>query len=930
MQPPPATASTSTAAKKKRSRKRNKKNKNTQPPAAQQPPSSTATTTTTPSQQPVTPPPVSTPPSSTPGAATSTTASSTASATASATASGSTCASPTSTTTATTSSTTTSSSSSASTTGASGSGATTAAAATATAATATAAARAEVPRYGLPSGLRVCAVSGKGMDEADLGQLVHVAFRKRPGMGPGTGRGGGGGGGATEVLQSALGDVEICPAVVSRVAYNESVVNNIPLQYEGVRGSEWLPLLLRKKEHGYRMAGCTLKTASKRSQARRYSGVSVFIGQDISGSMSCNLTGSLTTRLQACQENLTRMLTTELDPNATISFYTFSNTVTRLMADQPLATRRAELLRVIRDMQENGSTHFYRAVNNMVTDGAESVTRTGMPAVVAVFTDGDDTDSSGDLSLRQLKATLQRVRDNHVALTLVIIAPLGSPPVLAELVTLAPEGSELLQVDVSSRSDIGTAFASVGKKIISKQHGGDGTDDGVYGTMDLVESALSVIATGENGHFDPKLMWAVSAKLLCTVVLRLSKAEINLSQKTLQTYCDIHRTLLEFMAMRPEIKQDLLTTMQLFTNKSTPQNRLRSAVPNLGEAIQVLSLLDETEMSWEQFSPVFMPELFRRNAKWHSMTNSNRPVAEQLSILWEGYKISMLLIAFNVLFVKRVVHVGGRTLADLCRYYDGTLEYVTPEQLAELVGRFERLRLLSSFNAVMTELGLPSGDNDVMDLVSYGFTYVDCEKGGPTPGERTIQPSRTMRNYTGDASSSGVKPLEELDEDTDAVLRLGRITLAPPTPPPPGPGQTCTPTASASMYSSPVKRKMLHAGWAVTGLHTVPAILALAAPHRVNSKCYTAVVFGADTDPALAADCMSREGQTVPAVIVAIRNSRTTGLVADIAVEGNVMQMNLSSPTGGMKPHEMKRAALGWPQTPTNVRVTVTMEVTWQ
>ena len=234
----------------------------------------------------------------------------------------------------------------------------------------------------------------------------------------------------------------------------------------------------------------------------------------------------------------------------------------------------------------------------------------------------------------------------------------------------APEGHVIKAG--GSASDIKEAYQKVSRLIVATSWG---DDNDIVGTEDLLMSAFSLIVAGENGKFSPEQIWWVSARLLNLYVVGFAKGDTDVNYQTIQDYSDINRTLVEMLNTYPQIKKSLVNSLTAFMDKSTPNNRRREIIPDLGEALQLLSIIDE--IKWDDFKEVYIQEVLRRNARFIKKL-SEKPGTkmsehQQVAHYLRQQKISMMIVAFNVLFLRDIVHTKGRSVKEACSTYDKTL-----------------------------------------------------------------------------------------------------------------------------------------------------------------------------------------------------------------------------------------------------------------
>jgi Mg-chelatase subunit ChlD len=561
--------------------------------------------------------------------------------------------------------------------------------------------------------MRKCFISGLNMNEADLGICLSIKPKKF-----GTGK----------------PDIDLLEdSYVSRVEFNAG----IRAMESGTRGfilktpsnqiaTHWFPLTLKKEEHWMRTSGPNGTKRIKNSNQSKSKSSNYFFALDNSGSMGGEFN-------RQCLKSIEDMVRNTVKDSDVTSLVTFSDVYNICFTALNKRDHMDKITAYIANQNHpSGQTHFYRSLFRILSEADFS-----RPMVLVALTDGADNDAKGSDQHALLCVLLDNLRTQkrNLRLLIITVGTLPNKNQIEKLVSLAPEGH--LITAAQSGVGIKEAYDKARKIIVSSS--GQGDED-VVGTQDLLMSAISLIVSGENGHFVPENIWSVSAKLLNLAVVSFAKGTRPVNSHTLRNYCDIHRTLIEMLRDYPLIKMDLIRNIRDFMDKSCPNNRRRELIPDIGEAIQLLALVDEIRL--EDFIEVYLQEMFRRRAIQVNFLgdNTTKSALEQLKFYWDQYKSSILCGAFNVLFLREMIH-GSVTRA--CEQYDATLQYLSDDAILEFQGKYNYVRDMDNFETVMNYLGVSSNPDDILALIYYGKTH-KLEPEQPQGGS-LIRPSNNIR-----------------------------------------------------------------------------------------------------------------------------------------------------------------------------------------
>ena len=537
-----------------------------------------------------------------------------------------------------------------------------------------------------------CFVTGKLFTEADLGVCLYIENRPQSKNYKGDAK--------------KLPEITILPYYVSRIAFNKGIeakeagTQAYILRFpDGSVATHWLPLYIHDgpdAEHWTRSADPKTGTRVVKKQATtkpKHAPTNYYLLLDHSGSMQDRYNGYNS----QCLRSILDLFNTTIDGSDFVSLTTFDTTVKMIF---PLLQKSIHADKIVKQISEQNrpdyGTAFFRAIHN--TLDVADITR---PITVVALTDGKDNDRDKANQYRMLIDKLKEFKTKNIRLKLLIITvgTLSNSAEIEAVIRKAPAGSQLIK-SASSTAGIADAYEKVKKLIVSKS---GGSDEDVLGTSDFLPSAFSLIVSGENGKFDENDIWRVCARLLNLCVVNFSRKEKALDEQSLQIYCDISRTLIEMLKENPAVLSSIKKTIASFMDQKTPNERRREMLPDLGEAIQLLALIDD--IKWVDFGKVYIQEIFPSECDPCSVSvgHDNRyDDADKVKYYWEQFKVSMLLTIFNVRFVEDIVHAGGRTITEACTFYHNTMRYATADQLVQFVGKIEDLiRSANSFGEAM-------------------------------------------------------------------------------------------------------------------------------------------------------------------------------------------------------------------------------------
>jgi hypothetical protein len=611
---------------------------------------------------------------------------------------------------------------------------------------------------------RICEITKKHCSEEDLGICLSV----RPFVERRFGRRFG-----SSVNNNSnfnrLPEITIIPHYVSRNAFNEGInaqqmgSRSYILKFPEGNATHWLPLYLhsgKDAEHWIRTDsanGGTRKIIQEdepKEEKNNKSPLSMdddtskyyHVLLDYSGSMCDSYINQSVDSLMDIAENSFR-------DQDTVSFSTFNSEVVNIFSNWNKKNNPEMLETLNKARHPNGSTAFYLALNstmNYVRDGS----------VIIALTDGQDTKDFQKIQYNETKVKLQRAKEQGMKMRLIVITvgTIGNQEEISALIDAAPEGSRLIKT-TGSTEGIRNAYNQVKKLIVGKS---GKVDKDVLGASEYIQSAFSLIVNGENGHFSDQDVWRVCARILNLCVVGFSRDSSDLNENSMSIYCDIHRTLYEMLKSLPNVLEDIKSKILKFIDKSNPNNRSRRVLPDIGEAIQLLALVDD--ISWKEFGPIYIQEMFRRQAIRIKTLDKDdtRSDDEKVRYYWEQFKVSMILTIFNVHFVKDIVHKNNRGLKKACTFYEKTMRYIGSEELNEFAEKITYIHSIDNFNDAMSFLGLHNSNQEILELINHGLSYVN-------------EPQPISGNYVGTGSSYSIRNRDTLLKNKIFSTQVGSV-----------------------------------------------------------------------------------------------------------------------------------------------------------
>jgi hypothetical protein len=198
-------------------------------------------------------------------------------------------------------------------------------------------------------------------------------------------------------------------------------------------------------------------------------------------------------------------------------------------------------------------------------------------------------------------------------------------------------------------------------------------------------ASVSIIATQFNDQFSPALCLGVMAKLLIQTVVRFT-VENDVSERTLQQFCDVHRVFLQLADDHPEVRQ--LASARLARFVAEPAARMRAETSDLGDLIQYLCIVEEQQWAGA-LADAFVVESVRRaalqmGAEAHRLVHRLDGDVDKLLEFWAEHTSGGKVTTFCVAFLELLARPAGATLEALKADIDRRWGHVRPSALAQL------------------------------------------------------------------------------------------------------------------------------------------------------------------------------------------------------------------------------------------------------
>lgn len=212
----------------------------------------------------------------------------------------------------------------------------------------------------------------------------------------------------------------------------------------------------------------------------------------------------------------------------------------------------------------------------------------------------------------------------------------------------------------------------------------------------------------------------------------------------MQLYCDVHRLLLEMIVEYPDIQYEATKKLEDFVSKNW--SRGRDVTPDIGVLIQYLAVADK--MTWEDFRTAYLEESFRRSARWIPTRIGRRLAIEEsdedLVRHWfEGSKVSISLMLFNVAFLKLVGRPDTSDLAAVRSEYDRNWGRVPDDIVAKIRTEYKEIESVKDLEAALARIGANKTIAEIATLIRWA---IQNEKEIAVPREIKTASSTTVAN----------------------------------------------------------------------------------------------------------------------------------------------------------------------------------------
>ena len=114
--------------------------------------------------------------------------------------------------------------------------------------------------------------------------------------------------------------------------------------------------------------------------------------------------------------------------------------------------------------------------------------------------------------------------------------------------------------------------------------------------------------------FCPDMVLDVLPKIVTTFGLLLNDEAISASQKSFEGFTRIHRLFLALSEEYPSIKDEAVRRLNLFINRE--DCRTKNKLPNLGQILPLLMVVNPNECSWAKIRATYLQETFDRCVLW--------------------------------------------------------------------------------------------------------------------------------------------------------------------------------------------------------------------------------------------------------------------------------------------------------------------------
>lgn len=203
----------------------------------------------------------------------------------------------------------------------------------------------------------------------------------------------------------------------------------------------------------------------------------------------------------------------------------------------------------------------------------------------------------------------------------------------------------------------------------------------------LMESAVSLIATGFNDMFKTSFAFDVCTNLLTRIIVKaITKKQID--NNIIRMYCNVHRLFLVIATEEyTELKNEAETKLKSFISKYGSTDR--KMYPNLGDLINCLLITDEYK--WDDIKELYITEAYRRctarlDQRFDVLKyNTN----DELINAWNDTNKSSEVTLFTVMFINTLM--TGKTINDVKSWYDKGWGYVDDVFVEKIRDNFNKI-----------------------------------------------------------------------------------------------------------------------------------------------------------------------------------------------------------------------------------------------
>jgi len=154
--------------------------------------------------------------------------------------------------------------------------------------------------------------------------------------------------------------------------------------------------------------------------------------------------------------------------------------------------------------------------------------------------------------------------------------------------------------------------------------GGRGSSTFNSSNRSFVDSSISTL------NLTPALILEVLPRLMNTMVVLLADKGTSHAEEALRGYCQLHRLFIGLVQRFPALRAEIRRRLRAFI--SEPTARSKTACPNLGEFLPLLSVCEE--VGWLDIVKPLMEESFARSVLWlllhvRQLQNCPLPVSMQ-------------------------------------------------------------------------------------------------------------------------------------------------------------------------------------------------------------------------------------------------------------------------------------------------------------